>query len=105
MMNMKSFTSAALAVVLSVSVMSVPAMAAPQVRSNSDIGISYVKHTGSNAVTGQSTLYHGQAYTATLEQMAAKLAQGLSAPLQCCQQLHRREGQHRHGLWRQRYGG
>ena len=29
MMNMKSFTSAALAVVLSVSVMSVPAMAAP----------------------------------------------------------------------------
>ena len=76
MMNMKSFTSAALAVVLSVSVMSVPAMAAPQVRSNSDIGISYVKHTGSNAVTGQSTLYHGQAYTATLEQMAAKLAQG-----------------------------
>ena len=35
-----------------------------------------MKHTGSNAVTGQSTLYHGQAYTATLEQMAAKLAQG-----------------------------
>lgn len=72
MMNKKSIVTLALAAVVAMSAVTTSAFAAPTVRRVSDFGISYVKQSGSGAVTGAATRYDGADYTATLAEMEAK---------------------------------
>lgn len=82
-MKKQSMLSLTMALALAAGTLCVPAQAAPVVKRDTGFGISYVSYSHydkaakaqNNMVTGVSTRYECEAYTATLDEMEQKLAE------------------------------